>query len=124
TVTFVSGATAFKDATGAALDGNSDGTNGDNYTTTFTVTAPTAVVVAIPDFARGPDSTDVINVANNSTNGIPITLSNGNGVTDGTFVLQYNANLLTISGGTVNSALTGASFMVSTSGSGSSALAT
>src|SRR5262249_26244805 len=40
TVTFVSGATAFQDTTGAALDGNSDGVNGDNYTTTFTVAAP------------------------------------------------------------------------------------
>src|SRR5207244_4507012 len=96
----------------------------DNYTTTFTVTAPTAVVVTVADFARGPDSTDAINVPNNSSNGLPIALSNGAGVTDGTFVLQYNANLLTISGGTVNSALTGASFTVTTSGSGNSAQAT
>ena len=33
-------------------------------------------------FARGPDATDVINVPNNTSNGIPIALSNGNGVTD------------------------------------------
>ncbi len=86
--------------------------------------ANTAVVVTVPDFARGPDATDPINVPNNSTNGIPIALSNGLGVTDGSFVLNYNANLLTITGGTVNSALTGATFTVSTSGTGTSAQAT
>ena len=48
------------------------------------------------------------NVPNNSTNGVPIALSNGNGVTDATVVLSYNADLLTISGGTVNPALSGA----------------
>jgi autotransporter-associated beta strand protein len=126
TVTVVSGATAFKDTTASAnpLDGNADGVNGDNYTTTFTVSAATGVVVAVPDFARGPDATDPINIANNTTNGIPITLSNGSSVTDGTFVLNYNANLLTITGGTVNAALTGATFTVTTSGSGTSAQAT
>ncbi len=124
TVTLVSGATAFKDATGAPLDGNNDGVNGDSYVTTFTVAASTAVAVTVPDFARGPDATDPINVPNNSTNGIPIALSNGAGVTDGTFVLNYNANLLTITGGTVNTALTGATFTVSTSGSGTNAQAT
>jgi hypothetical protein len=123
-LTLVSGPTAFKDTNGAALDGNGDGINGDNYTTSFTVTAPAGVVVTVPDFARGPDSTNAVNVPNNSTNGIPIALSNGAGVTDGTFVLQYNANLLTITGGTVNPALTGATVSVTTSGTGASAQAT
>jgi subtilisin family serine protease len=124
TVTFVSGATAFRDATGALLDGNNSGSNGTNYVTTFTATAPTGVTVTIPDFARGPDSTDFINVPNNSPNGIPVALSNGAGVTDATFVLQYNANLLSITGGTANPALTGATFTVTTSGSGAGAQAT
>src|SRR5262249_58154494 len=106
-----------KARTGAALDGNSDGVNGDSFTTPFTVGAPAGVVVTVPDFARGPDSADVINVPNNSTNGIPIALSSGAGVTDATFVLNYNANLLAITGGTVNPALTGATFTVTTSGS-------
>jgi murein DD-endopeptidase MepM/ murein hydrolase activator NlpD len=124
TVTLGSGATAFKDATGAALDGNGDGVNGDTYTTTFTVTAPAGVVVTVPDFARGPDAADVINVPNNSSNGIPIALSNGSGVTDAAFVLNYDATLLTITGGTVNGALAGATLTVTTSGSGSAAQAT
>src|SRR5262249_4796882 len=124
TATIVSGATAFKDTAGHALDGNGDGVNGDNYTTTLALSAPAGGGVAGPDFARGPDNADVINVPNNSSNGIPIALSNGTGVTDGTFVLKYNADLLTISGGTVNPALAGATFTVTTSGSGSSAQAT
>ena len=40
-----------------------------------------------------------INVANNIPgNGIPIALSSGLGVTSGSFTLQYNPSLLTISG--------------------------
>jgi hypothetical protein len=124
TVTLVSGPIAFRDTTGAPLDGSNDGSNSKNYTTTFTVAPPTAVVVSVPDFARGPDNSHAINLANNTSNGIPITLSNGSGVTDGTFVLQYNANLLSITGSTVNSALSGATFTVTTSGSGTSAQAT
>ena len=65
---------AFQDVNGVALDGNDDGTNGDNYVTTFTVAASTAVVVSVPNFARGPDSADAINVPNTSTSGIPIAL--------------------------------------------------
>ena len=124
TATLVSSSTAFKDTTGALLDGNNSGVNGTSFTTTFTVGALAGVAVTVPDFARGPDSTDVINVPNNSTNGIPIALSSGSGVTDATFVLNYNANLLSITGGTVNPALTGATFTVTTSGSGTSAQAT
>jgi hypothetical protein len=126
-VTIVSGRLAFRDLFNGAtelLDGNSDGLGGDSYTTTFTVAASTAVAVTVPDVARGPDATHAINVPNNSTNGLPIALSNGAGVTDATFVLQYNANLLTITGGTVNPALTGATFTVTTSGSGTGAQAT
>jgi hypothetical protein len=83
-------------------------------------------VVSLPDFARGPDAVHRINLPNNVSPalGIPIALSNGSGVTDGTFVLQYNANLLTITGGTVNSTLSGATFTVTPSGSGTSAQAT
>src|SRR5439155_16850085 len=39
TVTFLSGANNFKDASGAFLDGNNDGTNGNNYSITFTIAA-------------------------------------------------------------------------------------
>jgi hypothetical protein len=126
-VVLKSGPLGFKDTgtPAATLDGNSDGTPGDDYTTSFTVGTSAAVAVTVPDFARGPDNTHPITVPNNTAgNGIPIALSNGSGVTDGTFVLQYNAKFLTLTGGTVNPALAGATFTVTTSGSGSSAQAT
>jgi hypothetical protein len=125
TATLVSGPLAFRDTAKVPLDGNNDGVNGDSYVTTFTVTTSSAVTVTVPDFARGPDSVDGINVPNNAAgNGIPVALSTGAGVTDGTFVLNYNANLLTITGGTVNPLLTGATFTVTTFGSGPAAQAT
>ncbi len=231
TATLVSGSQAFETAAGLLLDGLSDGTSGSgNYAATFTVSplAANTVVVTVPDFARGPDSTDLINVPNNSSPavGIPIdltllastqTVAFSSGVTGGTFrltfngsstgaitwssntttlatniknglaalanvgtgnvsvsvagsaatvtfaatvanpslmtvsvnsltpsgstititdpnapanvtcatfTLDYNASLLTISGGTVNSSLSGATFTVATSGAGSAAQAT
>jgi hypothetical protein len=55
-----------------------------------------------------------INVANNIPgNGIPIALSSGQGVTSGSFTLQYNPTLLNITGavpGAAISAISGASF--------------
>src|SRR5262249_10577206 len=121
TVFLRSGPLGFKDTTGVGLDGNNDGVNGDGYITSFTVGTPRGAVT-VPDFARGPDNPNPTTGPNNTAgNGIPIALSNGAGVTDGTFVLQYNANLLTITGGAVNPALTGATFTVTTSGSGASA---
>ncbi len=224
TATLVSGSQAFETTGGLLLNG------GTNYTTTFTVSplAVNTVVVTVPDFARGPDATDLINVPNNSSPavGIPIdltllaptqTIAFSSGVTGGsfrlsfngsstgaitwssntttlatniknglaalanvggtgnvtvtgtgpftvtfaatvanpglmtvsvnslspsgstititdpnapanvttaTFTLDYNANLLTISGGTVNPSLSGATFTVTTSGVGSAAQAT
>jgi hypothetical protein len=108
TVTLVSGANAFKDASGISLDGNNSGVPGTNYTTTFTVTASSAVVVSVPSFARGPDAGHNINVPNSTTGGIPLKLSNGNGVTDVTLTVNYDPTLLTVSGAAANPALSGA----------------
>src|SRR5262249_20183566 len=81
TVTLRSAADGFKDSLGRLLDGNGDGILGDNYTTTFTVTAPpaSAVTVSLPDFARGYGQP--VNVPASVSTGIPITLSNGHHVT-------------------------------------------
>ncbi len=107
TVTLVSGSNALRDTSNVPLDGQDNGGSA-NYVTTFTVTASSAVVVSVPDFARGPDSAHAINLPNNSTNGIPIALSNGAGVTSGTLTLQYNASLLNVTGATTT--LSGATF--------------
>ncbi len=106
TATLVSGSQAFETPAGLLLDGLSDGTAGSgNYTATFTVSplAANTVVVTVPDFARGPDSTDPINVPNNSSPavGIPIdltllastqTVAFSSGVTGGTFRLSLNGS--------------------------------
>ena len=53
TVTLRSASDGFQDADGNLLDGNADGTPGDNFVTTFVVNNPAnSVIVTLPDFAR------------------------------------------------------------------------
>jgi hypothetical protein len=107
TVTLISGSggNGFVDALGAGLDGANDGGHAD-YSATFTThyQADAAPVLAIPDFARGPFSNQVIKVPNDSRWGIPITLYNVAGVTDVRFTLNYNPTLLTVSGASTDDA--------------------
>ena len=100
TVTFRSASDGFTDTTpdGGLLDGNSDGTPGDNFVTTFTVAASTTPVLSIADFARGPNGSAPIKVPINTGAGIPLTLTKANNVSDATFTLTYNPALLAISG--------------------------
>ena len=109
TVTLVSGANGFEALNGTALGGNLANVPGTNYTTTFVVTSPppAAVVVSIPDFARGPDGSDSINLPNNINEGIPLQVSNGAGLTSGTFTVTYDPTLLNITGAFANPALSG-----------------
>ncbi|HYV35174.1 MAG TPA: hypothetical protein VE988_05685, partial [Gemmataceae bacterium] len=93
TVTFRSASNAFKD-----LDGNNDNVAGDNYQTTFAVTAANNPVLSIPDFARGPNAAADIKIPNGTGTGLPITLSNAANVTDVTFALHYNPALLNVTG--------------------------
>lgn len=95
TVILESGATAFKDTNGQALDGNADGDVGDAYIDSFTVANPgSARIVSVPDFARGPGQ--AVNVPGGSSQGLPITISNASGVTGIRFSLRYDPSLLTI----------------------------
>ena len=98
--TLAAGANGFEAANnGSALTGST--------TFGFTVTSPppAAVVVSIPDFARGPDGADTINLPNNSSNGIPLQVSNGSGLTAATFTVTYNPALLNVIGAFANTAL-------------------
>jgi hypothetical protein len=124
TVTLVSGSgtNGFVDALGSHLDGLANGTSA-NYTTTFTTTfqddahanANPAPVLAIPDFARGPDGSAIITVPNNKTvPGIPITLYNAAGVQDATFTLTYNPLILTPSAGGIGDSPAGSTFTMGT----------
>jgi len=73
-----------------------------DYTTTFSTTFQGKQVIALPDFARGPDNTtttNTIKVPNDVGNGIPVTFYNASGLTSATFTVAYNPTLLTVTGG-------------------------
>ena len=100
----------FRDTSGNGgnpLDGNADGTTGDNFTTSFTEAyGASPTFVSVPDFMRGPGQP--VNVPNPG-GGLPLTISQGviggQGVTDVTMQLTYNNADLTINGdGTIDSA--------------------
>ena len=116
TVTMRSGADGFVDSDGQQLDGNEDGTEGDDYTNTFAVAeAPAnAVTIGIPDIVRGPGQD--VNLPADETNGIPVTISEGMNVRAVDLRVAYDPALLTITGGTVGTdAPAGASVIVNTS---------
>ncbi len=100
TVMLRSATNGFQDTNGNLLDGDGDGTPGDDFVTTFVVSNPSdAVVVSLPDFARGPGQ--VVN-GTDGTDGIPVRLLNEGSatvtVTSVTLNLAYDPNLLTVSG--------------------------
>jgi hypothetical protein len=105
TVTLVSGSgtNGFMDALGAGLDGANNGGHA-NYTTTFTTANQANMILALPDFARGPDGTHPIKVPNDTAHGIPVTLYNAANVTDVAFTLSYNPSVLTVTAGTTGDA--------------------
>lgn len=91
TVRLASGAHGFVTPGGTQLDGNSDGTPGDDYLGTFTVGAMASgtVVASLPSFARGPDNIHVVNVPNNPIAAAQ-TIAFGGTITGGTFRLSLN----------------------------------
>lgn len=98
TLTLRSAANGFRDATQTLLDGDSDGQPGVNYVRNFSVAADVAGTVALrlPNFARGPQQP--VNVPANATSGLPISFSDGGGITSASFELRYNPALLNING--------------------------
>lgn len=100
TVTLRSGANGLVGLFGDQLDGDGNGTSGDDHTATFVVAAPAtnAVTLGLPDFARGYGQ--VVNVPASGATGIPLTISRGADLTNVAFTLQYDPALLTISGAT------------------------
>ncbi|HQU41818.1 MAG TPA: hypothetical protein PK867_03355, partial [Pirellulales bacterium] len=115
TLTLRGAADAFETPSGTLLTG-SDGTPGDNYTTTLTVANPPsgAVTVSLPSFARGPGQD--VNLPANVTSGIPLTASNASGITSLTLDLDYNPALLDITGATTSVATATVTIDTSTSG--------
>ena len=77
-----------------ALDGDANGTAGGNYSASFTVAAPPAVRLRLPDFARGPGQD--VNVPNTGL-GLPVTLASDGTVKTLTLRLRADVDTLTIS---------------------------
>ncbi len=101
TVTLRSAADGFEDTGGLLLDGNGDGTAGDDYTSTFEVAeaAANTVTIGIPDFVRGPGQE--VNLPADTATGIPLTISEGNNVRAIDARISYDPELLDISAATV-----------------------
>jgi hypothetical protein len=115
TVTLRSAADGFVDASGQLLDGNDDGTQGDDYTSSFAVSEPAAnaVSIEIADIVRGPGQD--VNLPADATNGIPVTISEGTNIRAIDLRVAFDPALLTITGGTVGAdAPAGASVIVNT----------
>ena len=99
-VTLRSATDGFEDTGGMTLDGNGDGTGGDDYVNTWTVAAVPdgARTVSIPDFVRGPGQD--VNLPADRTTGIPITISEGDNVRAADLRITYDPALLEITGAT------------------------
>lgn len=100
TLALRSAADGFRDSGSSLLDGDANGVAGGDYVTNFTVSPPAAnaVMVSLPNFSRGPQQP--VNIPANTTAGLPISFSNGGGITSASFELRYNPALLTISAAT------------------------
>ncbi|MCM2369952.1 cadherin domain-containing protein [Aporhodopirellula aestuarii] len=102
TATLRSASDAFTDlADGELLDGDNDGTAGGNFVTTFTVSNNSSLVVGLPDVVRGPSQ--AVQVPANGSGvglpaGLPIQLSDADGVTSVTLTIQYDPNVLDVTG--------------------------
>jgi hypothetical protein len=97
TLTLASRSDGFVKLNGDLLDGDSNGTKGGDYSKTFTVTANNARVLSLPDFSRGIGQTVDV-PAGDSIFGLPIRIDNPNGAMGIDFSLQYDSNLLSITG--------------------------
>ncbi|WP_372896787.1 cadherin domain-containing protein, partial [Stieleria sp.] len=102
TVTLRSATDGFKDlADGELLDGDDDSAAGGDFVDTFTVSSGPALVVSLPDFVRGPTQAIQVPAAGSGQDlppGLPIQLSDADGVTSLTLTIQYDPTLLDISG--------------------------
>ena len=115
TVTLRSAVDGFVDVGDQLLDGNDDGTEGDDHISTFEVAAPPAgaVTIGLPDFIRGPGQD--VNLPANETNGIPVTISEGTNVRAVDLRIGYDPALRNITGATVGAdAPAGASVVANT----------
>lgn len=100
TVTLRSADDGVRTTGGSRLDGNGDGTPGDDFVQSFVVgdVAGGSTVVGIPDFVRGPGQP--VNLPANA-DGIPVALTNTSGVRGVVFDVHYDPALLSVTGATL-----------------------
>jgi len=107
TATLRSSANGIVDAAlGELLDGefsgafpSGNGTPGGDFVFSFTVSAVPALVISLPDFARGPMQAINVPAVGSGTapqTGLPIRFSQTAGITSFEMTVQYNADLLDI----------------------------
>lgn len=94
TATLRSAGNAFTTVLGVLLDGNADGTVGDNYVSPSQVVTGSGVAISVGDFTRGPGQ--AVNLPASTANQLAIRLSEGDGVTRVVLSLNYDPRLLTI----------------------------
>jgi Ca2+-binding RTX toxin-like protein len=100
TLTLESRSDGFVSSGDRLLDGNEDGLSGGNFVRQFTVDSPTAPVLTLPDFSRGPDQE--VNIRGGGQfNPLPIRIRNPGGLENISFTLQYDPDLLAITGANV-----------------------
>lgn len=115
TVALRSGEDGFRDVDGRLLDGDGDGTAGDDFSSTFTVAArpANAIGIGLPDFVRGPGQN--VNLPADTMQGIPLSISDGSNVKAIDLQLSYDPTMLSIAGATVAANMpAGASVIVNT----------
>ena len=106
TLTIASRGNSLVDELNRALDGDSDGVAGGDYSFTFVVMPADAHIVSIGEFARAPGQP--VNLpAGDLAAGIPIRVSSGEGLTSLAFVLRYDPTLLTVHDVTLASGIAG-----------------
>ena len=88
-LTLRAAANGIVDTLGTVLDGNNDSVPGGDYVSSVSVTQNSgAVVISIPNFARGPQQP-----VNLVPEGLPVSFSDGNGILSAQFQIRYNPAL-------------------------------
>ena len=106
-VDLASRANGWTDLSGSLLDGLATGVAGSgDYTNTFVIAAPTAPVLSLPDFARGPgQSVDVNADGTARTPNLPVHLSDAGGLRSLSFEIDFDPSLLNLTGAVMVSGL-------------------
>ena len=101
--------------TGVRLDGNDDGTPGDDYISTFTVPAVRTATLGVGEIARGPGQALAIAASGFR---FPIAIADAAGATSINFTLRFDPALLTVTGMSPGTLPAGSTVVVDTGTAG------